>query len=160
MEEKSMAARNHLSTNLSWLLEQHNLTTAELSRRCGVTQPVVHRLVVGTIENPQVHTLLPICDYFNCSVEAILKENFPKTRKTVHPGKTEVRHAMRNSLLVIHTLIQGLEKTLLILTQAYIALPKEFRTEEISDHLLLMLPKMLDHAIEATSKLRAAINNL
>ena len=62
----------HLSSNLQWLLKKHQLSSTQLSRNCEMAQPVLHRLVVGTIDNPQINTLLPLCKYFNCSIDTLM----------------------------------------------------------------------------------------
>jgi len=68
MNDEAEHPCNYLSINLLWLLKEHNLNMAELARRCNLSLPVLYRVVQGTIRNPQLHTLLPIAEYFDCSL--------------------------------------------------------------------------------------------
>lgn len=149
-----------LSSNLQWLLKKHQLSSTQLSRNCGMAQPVLHRLVVGTIDNPQINTLLPLCKYFNCSIDALMFTDLTIVHQTIPLNPIEIGHVMRNSLTVINSLIKGLEKTLPIFIQSYLSLPKDLRIGDISVETMSMIPQMLSHTIEAISTLRASINRL
>ncbi|MFN7096854.1 MAG: helix-turn-helix transcriptional regulator [Gammaproteobacteria bacterium] len=150
----------HLSNNLKWLLSQYNISTSELARRCQLSQPVLHRLVVGDIDNPQLDTLLAICAYFNCSLDTLVFENLAANNDDLPFDQVEIKHIMRNSLTVINSLIQGLEKSLPIFAQSYLSLPKELRIGDISSDMISMIPKMLNHTLDAITTLKASINRL
>lgn len=150
----------HLSRNLKWLLKKYQITTSELARRCQISQPVLHRLVTDAIDNPQIDTLVPLCNYFNCTLDTLVFENLEEKNKEFPLSQTEIRHIMRNNLLVINSLVQVFEKTLPIFTQSYLTLPKEFRIGEISEEMISMIPNMLSHTIEAVATLRAAIKSI
>ncbi len=155
-----MDDRNYLALNLRWSLAQNDLTSAELSRRTSIAQPVIHRLVTGVIENPQIHTLIPLAEYFNCSLDKILKQNLSDQKKKSLPAMNTLCHQMRNHIGVINSLLKALEKILPTLMQSYQLLPKELRPEEISEKALELLPNILKHAAEVLIAQKESINHL
>lgn len=60
-----------LSDILTRLMFQKKLRVAELSRKTGVSQPTLQRMVTGTIENPHYSSIAPLADYFNITVDQI-----------------------------------------------------------------------------------------
>jgi transcriptional regulator with XRE-family HTH domain len=62
----------NLSTVLAHLMAEKGISSAELARKTGVTQPVVYRLMTGATENPQILTLKPIASFFGVSFEQLL----------------------------------------------------------------------------------------
>ena len=62
----------NLSTVLTHLVAEKGISSAELARKTGISQPVVYRLISGETSNPQVLTLKPIADYFGVSLEQLL----------------------------------------------------------------------------------------
>ena len=63
----------YLAQNLKFLIQQKNISEAELSRRCGVTQPMINRIVNGKTDNPQLKTMLRICNYFNINLTQLVE---------------------------------------------------------------------------------------
>jgi len=61
-----------LSVTLTYLMNKKGIKSAELARKTGVGQPVVHRLMTGVTENPQILTLKPIADFFQISIDQLL----------------------------------------------------------------------------------------
>jgi transcriptional regulator with XRE-family HTH domain len=62
----------NLSTVLGRLVAEKGISSAELARKTGVSQPVVHRLIAGETENPQILSLKPLADYFGISLDQLL----------------------------------------------------------------------------------------
>ena len=62
----------NLSSVLTHLMSEKGISSAELARKTGVTQPVIYRLMTGETENPQILTLKPIANFFGISIEQLL----------------------------------------------------------------------------------------
>jgi SOS-response transcriptional repressor LexA len=60
-----------LNDVLNRLMFQERLRVTELSRRTGVPQATLQRIVMGTIEKPRQASLQPIADYFKVSIEQL-----------------------------------------------------------------------------------------
>lgn len=63
-----------LKESLRQLIDSHNLNTLELSRRCGIGQPVIYRLVSGETANPRLETLAAIAAYFDLTISQLIGE--------------------------------------------------------------------------------------
>ncbi|NNM59626.1 MAG: hypothetical protein HKM04_07405, partial [Legionellales bacterium] len=119
-------------------------------------QPVLHRLITGMIDNPQINTLLPLCEYFNCTLDRLIFGDLTDETQELIP----IKHIMRNCVCIINSFLQGIGHALPIFTESYSALPKEFRGGELPAEMLHMIPNMLNHSIKALTDLREAINRL
>jgi len=63
-----------LAKNLSLLIDEHTMTVAGLAREVGISQPVMHRIVAGQIDNPKVQTLLKLSRYFHIPVHVLMTQ--------------------------------------------------------------------------------------
>ena len=63
----------NLAHNLKLLIEKEGISEAELSRRCGVTQPMINRIVNAKTDNPKLKTLLRISRYFGISISNLVE---------------------------------------------------------------------------------------
>lgn len=63
---------HRLSINLKQLLTLAKLSENELSRRTGVPQQVINRILSGKNLNPKIATLMPLADYFSISISQLL----------------------------------------------------------------------------------------
>ena len=61
-----------LSKNLKMLIAKRKIRMASLSRKTGISPPVINRLVNGITTNPNVDTLRPIAHYFNISISQLV----------------------------------------------------------------------------------------
>ena len=149
---------NYLASNLKWLLKQHDITATELARRCKLAQPVVHRLVVGTINNPQINTLLQIAHYFNCNIHEILTENMMISQAQRKESKAiQIHNRIKNSLATLNACIIGLEKILPLLIKYHIDTTNNSTVAPLSDEILTMLPKILAHSLNTIKNLQTDI---
>jgi transcriptional regulator with XRE-family HTH domain len=64
-----------LSVTLKQLLNEANISEAELARRTGIAQPMVNRLATGKNKNPKLETLKPITKYFSITFSQLLGED-------------------------------------------------------------------------------------
>jgi len=71
-----------LAEILRELLDSAALSERELSRRIGVPQPVINRLLKGIVTNPALDTLKKIASYFNITVSELTGE-VPMSSKLV-----------------------------------------------------------------------------
>jgi transcriptional regulator with XRE-family HTH domain len=159
---ETQSQRNYLSINLKWLLNEHSLTMAELARRCNLAGPVLFRVVTGIIRNPQIHTLLPIANYFNCSLENLANIELSKNPEKLNLKKemTEIRHQMRNAIAVINNTLKGTQKVLPTLLECYYLLPEELRPQILSSEALRLLPQILESGIKTVTDLKDEVNQL
>lgn len=63
----------NLAKNLKVLIEREAISEAELSRRCGVTQPMINRIVNAKTDNPKLKTLLRISRYFGITISELVE---------------------------------------------------------------------------------------
>lgn len=71
-----------LSSTLKQLLNEANISEAELARRTGIAQPMVNRLATGKNKNPKLETLKPIAKYFSVTFSQLLgEEDLPTNDK-------------------------------------------------------------------------------
>ncbi len=71
-----------ISETLSRLIKEHGLNTLELSRRTGIGQPVIYRIMSGETDNPKIATVCALADYFKLTVNQLIGE-------TPLPGDTK-----------------------------------------------------------------------
>ncbi len=57
---------------LRGLLHELNMTEAELSRRAGVPQPTLHRILAGGTTSPGSKTLIPLANFFCVSINQLI----------------------------------------------------------------------------------------
>lgn len=63
----------NLARNLKVLITKEDISEAELSRRCGVTQPMINRIVNAKTDNPKLKTLLRISRYFGITISELVE---------------------------------------------------------------------------------------
>lgn len=78
---------HNLSQNLKQLLTQAKLSENELSRRTGVPQQVINRILTGKNLNPKIATLSPLADYFTISISQLLGDGVP-----IEEPKLNIQH--------------------------------------------------------------------
>lgn len=58
-----------------------DISEGELSRRTGIPQPTIHRILSGKTPNPRLDSVKPLADFFNVSIDQMLARNsLPKDR--------------------------------------------------------------------------------
>lgn len=71
---------------LKELMELHKISANELSRKTGVTQPTISRIVSGAIRDPTNVVLTALAEYFNVSVAVLRDEpgaaNLPQSAES------------------------------------------------------------------------------
>ena len=65
---------HNLSQNLKHLIIKAKISENELSRRTGVPQQVINRIMAGKNLNPKIATLMPLAEYFSISLSQLLGE--------------------------------------------------------------------------------------
>jgi len=65
----------NLAKNLKTLIAREGISEAELSRRCGVTQPMINRIVNAKTDNPKLKTLLRLSRYFGITITELVEAN-------------------------------------------------------------------------------------
>lgn len=63
--------KNTLSDNLEHLAKIHGLSINELSKKSGVSQPTLHRMVMGTTTSPRRAALESLAAFFNISISQL-----------------------------------------------------------------------------------------
>lgn len=83
-----------LGKNLKSLLSKSNLSENELSRRTGVPQQIINRILLGQNKNPKIATLIPLANYFMVSVSQLIGDEPFNNKETnlnvTHVGWNEV----------------------------------------------------------------------
>jgi transcriptional regulator with XRE-family HTH domain len=65
---------NTLRSNLRYLLDKAELSENELSRRTGISQQIINRMLSGENTNPKIATLTPLAHYFHISISQLIGE--------------------------------------------------------------------------------------
>lgn len=68
-----------LAKNLCMLIAEHNVTESEVAQSLNIPVMTIRRLTSGETTDPRISTLKLIADYFKVSVDALIKDNNPKT---------------------------------------------------------------------------------
>ena len=82
----------NLARNLKILINKEQISEAELSRRCGVTQPMINRIVNAKTDNPKLKTLLRISRYFGISITDLVESKISND-SMVSTENTEAKNA-------------------------------------------------------------------
>ena len=78
-----------LANNIRHLMDATGIQTAtELSRRCGVPQPTLHRWLAADSREPRHSKLQPLATYFGVSLDALLNENMLTGERAPMPSFT------------------------------------------------------------------------
>lgn len=62
---------NFVRKNLQFLITKKGTNATELSNTTAASQSTIHRILTGQIQEPHTSTLLPLCQYFGVSIEAM-----------------------------------------------------------------------------------------
>lgn len=97
-KSEKIELESNISINLKKLLKLANISATELSRRTGVRQPIIHRLIAGENINPTLATIKPIADHFMVTVSQLIGE---KEIDSVWSGFTAGQHNGWNKIPLI-----------------------------------------------------------
>ena len=64
-----------MRVTLQTLMLNESLSQQELSRRTGVSQPTISRILDGTYESPSFFNMLKLAKYFKVPVETLYEED-------------------------------------------------------------------------------------
>lgn len=127
-----------LSAILSHLMSEKGIKSAELARKTGVGQPVIYRLMTGATDNPQIHTLKPIADFFGVSLDQLIGLNSLNNQRTLN---NILLHNVSNKLTTIKTIASVLVDIVPLLIEGYKkAVSANLIKEEVSADILPLLP--------------------
>jgi len=149
----------NLSTILTHLMSEKGIKSAELARKTGIGQPVVHRLMTGTTENPQILTLKPIADFFGVTLDQILGLRPLDNQKQLD---NIALHKITNKLTTIKTIASVLLELLPTLIEGYkLALSANLIKGEIPTDILPLLPVNSTNLLRMINELQGmlSINN-
>lgn len=93
-----------LAANLRLLMNKSKLTESELSRRTGVPQPMINRILNGQNTNPKIETLMPISEYFMITLSQLIGEAPLKQvrQNPVHKGLSKVPLISWQDILTVY----------------------------------------------------------
>lgn len=78
-----------LAKNIRHLMISTGISSAtELSRRCGVPQPTLHRWLAADAREPRHSKLQPIAEYFNVTLDKLLNEDLSTGERRAAPKST------------------------------------------------------------------------
>jgi transcriptional regulator with XRE-family HTH domain len=63
---------NYIGINLKKFLKKECMSENELSKRIGIPQQVINRIITGINQNPKLSTITPIADYFNIPLHELI----------------------------------------------------------------------------------------
>ncbi len=71
---------NFIGSNLKKLLQKKNISENELSKRLGIAQQVVNRIITGQNQNPKLSTIMPIAEYFKIPLQDLISNSFNENK--------------------------------------------------------------------------------
>lgn len=85
----------YLGTNLQFLRRQHgNMTQEKLAERMGVARQTVSKWESGETA-PEIQKLMELCDFFSCTLDALLRQDMTKQEGVHDPVRIERVAAFR-----------------------------------------------------------------
>ncbi|WP_058534253.1 XRE family transcriptional regulator [Legionella saoudiensis] len=63
---------NYFGINLKNLLKKEGISENELSKRIGIPQQMINRIITGINKNPKLSTITPIANYFKISLHDLI----------------------------------------------------------------------------------------
>ncbi|USQ13729.1 LexA family transcriptional regulator [Legionella lytica] len=63
---------NYFGINLKKLLKKEGISENELSKRIGIPQQMINRIITGINQNPKLSTITPIANYFKISLHELI----------------------------------------------------------------------------------------
>jgi transcriptional regulator with XRE-family HTH domain len=60
------------SANLAALMDASGDTQLSLANKTGLQQSTIHRILKGLIKDPKLKQLIPICEYYNITLDALV----------------------------------------------------------------------------------------
>ncbi|WP_028388747.1 helix-turn-helix domain-containing protein [Legionella fairfieldensis] len=115
---------NYIGENLKYLLKQESISENELSRRLGIAQQIINRIISGSNQNPKIATLMPIANYFNIPLH-----NFIENQLADSKNKAEATHIHRIPYIEFREIKNlGVEEAIL-LTKKYISVDINNKTD-------------------------------
>ncbi|MDX1901073.1 MAG: helix-turn-helix transcriptional regulator [Gammaproteobacteria bacterium] len=148
---------SNLATILSHLMLAKNIKSAELARRTGIGQPVIHRLMTGVTENPQILTLKPLSDFFGVSIEQLIGLTPLNQRKMI--DETTL-HQLNNKLSAIKTVAGVLTDLLPTLIEGYQkAIEAHLITASIPKDILPLLSLNTTNLLNATHQAQTLLTH-
>lgn len=66
------ALKETIASSLRSLMQLSGINECELSRRTGIPQPTLHKILSGKTNDPRASTLRALADYFNISIEELI----------------------------------------------------------------------------------------
>lgn len=85
--QKKANMAKYIGNTLAKLMKERKLTSSELARLTGVAQPVIYRIASGESDNPKIDTLLPLANYFEISIDALIGRSLDAQTTVVETGQ-------------------------------------------------------------------------
>lgn len=79
---------NYIGENLKHLLKEEGISESELSRRLGVAQQIINKIISGTNQNPKIATLIPIANYFNIPLHNFIENQLVNVKSLTGESQT------------------------------------------------------------------------
>lgn len=132
-------------------MNQQGIKSAELARKTGIGQPVIHRLMTGVTENPQVLTIKPIADYFSVTLDQLL--GYCPLSQSQGLNKVAT-HDLNNQIIIIKTIASVFNELMPILLESY---QKGVKAKLVNQEIA---PEVLPLLLINCSNLMKTINQL
>lgn len=140
-----------LSSTLKQLMAEKGIKSAELARKIGIGQPVIHRLMSGVTDNPQVHTLQPIAQYFGVTIDQLLGRASVERH---HVLDDKSIHAINNQLATIKIIAGVLSEIVPMLVEGYLAaVSKKLLEKPLSADMLPLLSMNVANLLNVINQL-------
>lgn len=87
----------NLARNLKLLIAREGISEAELSRRCGVTQPMINRIVNAKTDNPKLKTLLRLSRYFGITISELVESNIDQAQDNKNSNSEQIVNTIEDA---------------------------------------------------------------
>lgn len=147
----------NLSSILSQLMTEKGIKSSELARKTGVGQPVIYRIMTGVTDNPQIHTLMPIADFFKVSIDQLLGIKPLQTEKILNNISL---HDINNKLTAIKTIAAVFLDLLPSLIEGYqLASTSNLIKQTIPYEILPLLPLNCSNLLKSINQLQEILSS-
>lgn len=144
-----------LSSTLTRLMADKGIKSAELARKIGIGQPVIHRLMSGVTDNPQVQTLLPIAQYFGVTIDQLLGRASLDDHKILD---SDALHSIKNQLATVKIIAGVVTELLPALIDGYLsAVSAELVEKPIAVDMFPLLTMNVANLLNVINQLQASL---
>lgn len=112
MSDNSLMNRIRIKSNLKELMRRSDINQLQLSKKTGVPQPTIQRILSGEVGSPSLLVLMPLCNYFGVTLDALVGWS-PLPRNVGLPPPPKLTAAEKELLSIYSKAPPGLQSSII-----------------------------------------------